>query len=159
MQVFADGPRRARRYKLRPARRTAQATSRRTFCACCEQRRRCAQVDVAGGEWFCLAECWLYELGLAHGQQAAAYLVRQLVSRELDRVFDPLALELTGWPWWRCDGCGAIAPDFTTAQQLRDQLGWLSVGRDGHLCPACRPQKMRKLRGERVLPLDLSAAA
>ena len=90
-----------------------------------------------GEGWFCLAECWPYQLGVLHGENAAAATVQQLVARELERVFNPALLR--GWPVYRCDWCQAELPQFTSDLEL-DGLGWRAIGRDAHLCPACQPR-------------------
>lgn len=140
MQVYREAASRRRlTHRLRVERLQAQARGRRTYCCGCEQRRLCAQVDPLTGreDWLCLQECWAYQLGLWHGELAAARTVRQLVGRELDRVFDPAAAALQGWPRYVCDGCGDLAPPYTRALQLREEHGWREFGRDAHLCATC----------------------
>jgi hypothetical protein len=144
LQVYADAPSRRRLFHfLRIDRLQAQARASRRTCALCHQRRLCAEVDPLGvGEGaYCLQECWPYILGMVHGERAAARTVRLLVDRELDRVFDPAALQTRGWPWYRCDGCGELAPRLTTRTALLEELHWSELGRDAHLCPDCQPKK------------------
>lgn len=78
-------------YRMRAVRREVKPCAQRRLCDACGELRACSKLNILAPEegalWFCLANCWPYQLGVEHGQQRAAKHITGLV----DRAFHPLS--------------------------------------------------------------------
>ncbi len=81
MDTFAGLPAARSAYALRRARAEACMLTRRLRCDGCGEERTCARIEPLAFEarWYCLRSCWSYQLGVLHGQRAAAQKLRALV--------------------------------------------------------------------------------
>jgi hypothetical protein len=81
MDTFVGLPAPRTAFALRRARAEAELLTRRLRCDGCGDERECARVEPLAFEarWYCLDSCWSYQLGILHGQRAAAQRLRALV--------------------------------------------------------------------------------
>lgn len=90
MEDWTELPPRRVVHRLRAVREEVHDSARRRRCDACGELRLCAKLNLLapeeGAEWFCLTSCWTYQMGVTHGHQRAARLLRALADRALERV-------------------------------------------------------------------------